>query len=388
MASSTRSEGRGEADQKSRQAASAETAAPVGSGCRPSASSSKGTVTATVLDRDGGRPTTEGVSPEGVEASHQSTATRADCKAAIDRERGSGLQSHSQGRVHDPKQAPRLDCSQSASAAEVIGISCEKGVHRDPAPKGSHDGEPDRFGSLRCWRHGRDSRSSSGECSDSDQRSKEPVVRLNWPRADRIGNHRSDRHESTGRSGGETTGDKAWYRLLHEEASTGAGESEVHVPGQVVVEAVKQRRVVGNGCLYFRIGGSRSSSPGTDRGELEAVRIDQKDTEADSIPAANEGKGQTGGTPTTTGSTPGVAGPSGRQTGGDDKSGSRHAEGTSESGKCRSGEDVGSDRSDGNSGAENSTDSGPKNATDTNDETQSEKSTAHRRAKKRWRTRC
>ena len=132
LASSTRSEGRGEADQKSRQAASAETAAPVGSGCRPSTSSSKGTIAATVLDCDGGRPNTEGVSPEGVEASHQSPATRADCKAAIDRERGSGLQSHSQGRVHDPKQASRLDRSQSASAAEVIGISCEKGVYRDP----------------------------------------------------------------------------------------------------------------------------------------------------------------------------------------------------------------------------------------------------------------
>ena len=381
LASSTRSEGRGEADQKSRQAASAETAAPVGSGCRPSTSSSKGTIAATVLDRDGGRPTTEGVSPEGVETTHQSTATRAACKAAIDRERGSGLQSHSQGRVHDPKQAPRLDRSQSASAAEVIGISCEKGVYRDPAPKGSHDGEPDRFGSLRCWRHGRDPRSSSGECSDSDQRSKEHVVRLNWPRADHIRNHRSDKHGSTGRSGGETTGDKAWNRLFHEAEAPRAGECEVHVPGQVVVAAIEQRRVVGNGCLYLRIGGSRSSSPGTDRGELEAVRIDQKDTEADSIPAANEGKGQTGGTPTTTGSTPGVAGPSGRQTGGDDKSGSRQAEGTSESGKCRSGEDVGSDRPDGNSGAENSTDSGSKSATDTNDETQSEKSTAHRRAK-------
>ena len=54
---------------------------------------SKGTIAATVLDCDGGRPTTEGVSPEGVEATHQSPATRADCKAAIDRERGSGLQS-------------------------------------------------------------------------------------------------------------------------------------------------------------------------------------------------------------------------------------------------------------------------------------------------------
>ena len=382
LASSTRSEGRGEADQKSRQAASAETAAPVGSGCRPSASSSKGTITATVLDRDGGRPTTEGVSPEGVEASHQSPATRADCKAAIDRERGSGLQSHSQGRVHDPKQASRLDRSQGASATEVVWISCEKGVHRDQAPKGGHDGEPDRFGSFGCWGYGRDPRSFSGECPDPERGSEElHVIRLNGPRADHIQNHRSDRRESTGRSGGETTGDKAWDRLFHEAEASRAGEGEVHVPGQVAVEAIEQRRVVGNRCLYFRIGGSRSSSPGTDRGELEAVRIDQKDTEADSIPAANEGKGQTGGTPTTTGSTLGVAGSGGRQTGRDGESGRPQAEGAGKSGKRRSGEDVGSDRPDGNSGTENSTDSGPKNATDTNDETQSEKSTAHRRAK-------
>ena len=47
----------------------------------------------------------------------------------------------------------------------------------------------------------------------------------------------------------------------------------------------------------------------------------------------------------------------------------------------RSGENVGSDCSDGNSGAENSIGSGTKNAADTNDETQSEIATAHRRAK-------
>ena len=123
LASSTRSEGRGEADQKSRQTASVETAAPVGSRGRSSASGSEGTIVATVVDCDGGRPTTEGVSPEGVEASHQSPAARADCKATIDRERGSGLQSHSQGRVHDPKQASRLDRSQGTSAGEVVGIS-------------------------------------------------------------------------------------------------------------------------------------------------------------------------------------------------------------------------------------------------------------------------
>ena len=115
-----------------------------------------------------------------------------------------------------------------------------------------------------------------------------------------------------------------------------------HVPGQVTVEASWQRRSERDRCQYFQmdVGDSRS-----------------------------------------TGSTPGVAGSGGRQTGGDGESGRHQAEGTGKSGKRRSGEDVGSDRPDGNSGAENSTDSGPKNATDTNDETQSEKSTAHRRAK-------
>ena len=132
-----------------------------------------------------------------------------------------------------------------ASAAEVVGISCEKGVYRDPAPKGSHDGEPDRFGSLRCWRPGRDSRSSSGECPDSDQRSKEPFVRLNRPRADHIRNHRAYKRGCTGRSIGATTGHKAWYRVLHEEKARGAGECEVHVPGPSVVASFKQRRVVG-----------------------------------------------------------------------------------------------------------------------------------------------
>ena len=291
----------------------------------------------------GPRPNTEGVSPESAETAHQSPATRADCKAAIDRERGSGLQSHSQGRVHDPKQASRLDRSQSASAAEVIGISCEKGVYRDPAPKGSHDGEPDRFGSLRCWRPGRDSRSSSRECSDSDQRSKEHFVRLNRPRADNIRNSGAYKRGCTGTSIGATTGHKAWNRLLHEEKARGAGEREVHVPGPSVVATFEQRRVVGHGCLHFWIGSSRSSSPDLDRREFTASRNSQKDPEANPILAANEGEGQTGGTPTPTGSTPGVAGSSGRQTGGDGKSGSCQAEGASESGKRRSGENVGSD---------------------------------------------
>ena len=180
---------------------------------------------------------------------------------------------------------------------------------------------------------------------------------------------------------GATTGHKAWNRILHEEKARGAGEREIHVSDPSDLASFEQRRGVGRGCIHFWIGSSRSSSPDLDRREFTASRNSQKDPEANPILAANEGEGQTGGTPTPTGSTPGVAGSSGRQTGGDGRSGSCQAEGASESGKRRSGENVGSDCPDGNSGAENSTDSGPKNATDTNDETQSEIATAHRRAK-------
>ena len=388
LASSTRSEGRGEADQESRQTASVETAAPVGSRGRSSASGSEGTIVATVVDCDGGRPTTEGVSPEGVEASHQSPAARADCQAAIDRERGAGLQDLSQGRDHDPKQTSRVDSPQGTSAGEVVGdfvkISGEKRVRRDPifhvTSEGSHDGKPHRFRSLRCWEPGRDSWSSSGEHPNTDQRSKERFVWFNWPRADHVREHRAYPCGCAGGSVDATTGHKARYRVLHEKEARGAGECEVHVPGPSDLASFKQCSGIDRGCIHFWIG-SRSPSPDLDRREFTPSRDHQKDTETSPILAANEGEGKAGGTSTPTGSTPGVDGSSSRQTGGDGKPGSCQAEGTSESGKCRSGEDVGSDCSDWSSGAENSTDSRPKNATDTNDETQSEIATAHRRAK-------
>ena len=388
LASSTRSEGRGEADQKSRQTASVETAAPVGSRGRSSASGSEGTIVATVVDCDGGRPTTEGVSPEGVEASHQSSAARADCQAAIDRERGAGLQSLSQGRVHDPKQTSRVDHPQGTSAGEVVGdfvrVSREKGVCRDPifhaASEGSHDGKPYRFGSLRCWEPGRDSWSSSGEHPDTDQRSKERFVWFNRPRADHVRDHRAYPRGCARGSVGATTGHKARYRVLHEKEARGTGECEVHVSGPSDLASLKQRSGIDRGCIHFWIG-SRSPSPDLDRREFTSSRNHQKGTETNPIIATNEGKGKAGGTSTPTGSTPRVAGSSSRRTGGGGKPGSCQAEGTSESGKRRSGEDVGSDCSDWSSGAENSTGSGAKDATDTNDETQSEIATAHRRAK-------
>ena len=142
----------------------------------------------------------------------------------------------------------------------------------------------------------------------------------------------------------------------------------------------EQRRVVGHGCLHFRIGSSRSSSPDLDRRELTASRNSQKDPEASPVTTAHKGKGQTGGTPTTTGSTPGVES-GGRPDGRNGESGRSQSEGTGKSSKRRSREDRGRDRQDGDSGAENSIGSGTKNATDTTDETQSEIATAHRRAK-------
>ena len=80
----------------------------------------------------------------------------------------------------------------------------------------------------------------------------------NGPRADHIRNHRSDRRHAGGRSGSEKTGDQAWDRLLHEATTSREGEGEVHVPGQVTVEASWQRLSERDRCQYFRIGGSRS----------------------------------------------------------------------------------------------------------------------------------
>ena len=191
-----------------------------------------------------------------------------------------------------------MDRSQSASAAEVIGISCEKGVYRDSAPKGSHDGEPDRFGSLRCWGPGRDSWSSSRERSDTDQRSKERFVWFNRPRADHVRNNSAYPRGCARGSVGATTGHKAWNRVLHEEKARGAGEREIHVSDPSDLASFEQRRGVGRGCIHFWIGSSRSSSPDLDRREFTASRNSQKDPEANPILAANEGEGQTSGTPT------------------------------------------------------------------------------------------
>ena len=222
----------------------------------------------------------------------------------VEREVDSSLPSYRKGRVHGAEQASCVDRTKGTSATESVRVTCEKGVRRDPAPKGSHDGELDRFGSLGCWGHGRDPRSSSGECSDPKRRSKKPhVIRLNGPRADHIRNHRSDRRHAGGRSGSEKTGDQAWDRLLHEATTSREGEGEVHVPGQVTVEASWQRRSERDRCQYFRmdVGDSRSASPRADRGEPEEVgRIGQK--KENSVYHANKGKVQTSGTPTTTGS--------------------------------------------------------------------------------------
>ena len=201
-----------------------------------------------------------------------------------------------------PKARPQPKASGSRVKKEFIEVKPQKG---------SHDGEPDRFGTLRCWRPGRDSRSSSRECSDSDQRSKEHFVRLNRPRADNIRNSGAYKRGCAGTSIGATTGRKAWNRLLHEEKARGAGEREVHVPGPSVVATFEQRRVVGHGCLHFWIGSSRSSSPDLDRREFTASRNSQKDPKANPILAANEGEGQTGGTPTPTGPPPGWQDPVG-----------------------------------------------------------------------------
>ena len=104
---------------------------------------------------------------------------------------------------------------------------------------------------------GRDSRSSSRERSDTDQRSKERFVWFNRPRADHVRNNSAYPRGCARGSVGATTGHKAWNRVLHEEKARGAGEREIHVSGQSDLASFG----VGRGCIHFWIGSSRSSSP-------------------------------------------------------------------------------------------------------------------------------
>ena len=101
-------------------AAGAETAASVGSGHRPAASSSKRTILTAVVDRIKGRPGAKGVSPESVEATHQSSSEGADCEVATGRTRSPSLPGYRKGRVHGAEQAPSLDRAKGTSAAESV----------------------------------------------------------------------------------------------------------------------------------------------------------------------------------------------------------------------------------------------------------------------------
>ena len=257
LASLTRSEGRGEADQKSRQAASAETAAPVGSDCRPSASSSKRTISPTSLDCVKGRPRAERVDQESVE-----TAEGADCEIAIGRTRSPGLPGYREGRVHGAGPPQGVGGTQASATSIRIPRTREgdQGICGIPTFRSARDlaGQPDRLGNLRRWRPGRDSRSSSRERSDTDQRSKECFVWFNRPRADHVRNNSAYPRGCARGSVGATTGHKAWNRVLHEEKARGAGECEIHVSGPSDLASFEQRRGVGRGCIHFWIGSSRS----------------------------------------------------------------------------------------------------------------------------------
>ena len=274
LASSTRSERRGEADQKSSQAASAETAASFGSSRGTETSSSKRAIPAEVVDRVRGRSGTKGFRPESAQEAHQSPKERADDQAEIGRTRSSSLPGYCKGRVHGPEQASRLDHAKGTSATGVFRVACEKGVHRDQALKGDHDGELDSFfRCIGCRGYG----GSTGEYSSPgpEHGAEEPnVIGIDGPRTSDERNRRPDWHHGRRRSCRQKKGYQAWDCLLCEaEASAG---SEVHEPGQVPDEASGQRSSVRGKCQYFRLDVGDSpergaSSPRADRGESEEV---------------------------------------------------------------------------------------------------------------------
>ena len=131
------------------------------------------------------------------------------------------------------------------------------------------------------------------------------------------------------------------------------------------------------------VGDSRSASPQADRGEPEAVgRFGQAAEDAfdltDQSQVSAYRPSAAARAATRMATTGQAATCSAAKEAASSESDERQAGGTGESGERQSGEDVGSDRPAGDSGAENAVGSWSENATD---QTQSEKSTAYRRAK-------
>ena len=135
LASSTRPERGRKENQESSPAAGAETAASVGSGRRPAASSPKRAIPAAVVDRIEGRSGAKGVSPESVETTHQSPSEGADCEVAPGRTRSPSLPGYRKYMVQNkrrawiaPKRRPRPEASESRVKKEFIEIKPSRGV--------------------------------------------------------------------------------------------------------------------------------------------------------------------------------------------------------------------------------------------------------------------
>ena len=165
-----------------------------------------------------------------------------------------------------PKARPQPKASDSRVKKEFIEIKPQRGVTM-VSLTGS---EASDVGDME---------EIPGVLPETERRSEEPtVIGLDGKRTDHERDRRQDRHHAGGRGCREKTGDQAWDRLLHEAKTSREGESEVHVPGQVTVEASRQRNSERDRCQYFRmdVGDSRSASPRADRGEPEEVgRIGQ-----------------------------------------------------------------------------------------------------------------
>ena len=270
-------EGRSPKSQESGASAGAATAAPGGSGRGQTASRLQRAIAEAVVDRLGGGSGPEGVSPEGVEATHQSPSNGADCEVAPGRTRSPSLPGYRKGRVHGAEQAPSLDRAQEATATGSVAIACEKGVHRDQALKGSHDGELDScFRSIGCRGYG----GSTGKCSSPERSAEEPtVIGPDRSRAGQQRDHHQDWNHAGGRSCRKEARDQTWDCFLYEAATS--RESEVYIPGQVTDETSRQLSSKHDRRQYFRmdVGDSperRSASPRADRGEPEEIgRIGQ-----------------------------------------------------------------------------------------------------------------
>ena len=236
------------------------------------------------------RPGAERIDQESAEATHQSPSEGADCEVAIGRTRSPSLPGYRKGRVHGAEPPQGMGRAEASAASVRIPRTREgdQGICGGPAFRNARDltCQPDSVGDRGVRPCGLERNVARGSWLQVRGATSPVSGTKEQRRLFRVGGRRENNKRSCSphfrfrerRPDEASSGGQARDCLLHEAKASREGESEVHVPGQVTVEASRQRSSERDRCQYFRmdVGDSRSPSPRADGGKPEEIgRIGQ-----------------------------------------------------------------------------------------------------------------